>query len=130
MRYSCRGNRYVSASLRRQSRTKTEVRFTVLLFLRPFGRGSPRAPIQKEKPPCWWFFFLAGVTGFEPMMTESESVALPLGDTPKRNLLTYHIKRLKKLQAFLTEFKNFYKFLYFRRRELCGGDIFGQFFIS
>ena len=60
------------------------------------------------------------------MMTESESVALPLGDTPKRNLLTYHIKRLKKLQAFLTEFKNFYKFVYFRRRELCGGDVFRQ----
>ena len=93
-------------------------------FFRPFGRGSPRAPTQKEKPPFRWFFFLAGVTGFEPMMTESESVALPLGDTPKRNLLTYHIKRLKKLQAFLTEFKNFYKFVYFRRRELCGGNIF------
>ena len=27
--------------------------------------------------------FLAGVAGFEPTMTESESVALPLGDTPK-----------------------------------------------
>ena len=25
---------------------------------------------------------LAGVLGFEPKMTESESVALPLGDTP------------------------------------------------
>ena len=67
---------------------------------------------------------MAGVTGFEPMMTESESVALPLGDTPKRNLLTYHIKRLKKLQAFLTEFKNFYKFLYFRRRKVRGGNMF------
>ena len=30
-----------------------------------------------------WGDSLAGVTGFEPMMTESESVALPLGDTPK-----------------------------------------------
>ena len=25
---------------------------------------------------------MAGVAGFEPTMTESESVALPLGDTP------------------------------------------------
>lgn len=25
---------------------------------------------------------MAGVRGFEPRMTESESVALPLGDTP------------------------------------------------
>ena len=26
---------------------------------------------------------MAGVAGFEPTITESESVALPLGDTPK-----------------------------------------------
>ena len=28
------------------------------------------------------YYGLAGVLGFEPKMTESESVALPLGDTP------------------------------------------------
>ena len=28
---------------------------------------------------------MAGVAGFEPTMTESESVALPLGDTPMIN---------------------------------------------
>jgi hypothetical protein len=28
---------------------------------------------------------LAGVAGFEPAVTESESVALPLGDTPSIN---------------------------------------------
>ena len=28
---------------------------------------------------------LAGVAGFEPAVTESESVALPLGDTPSKN---------------------------------------------
>ena len=28
-------------------------------------------------------FSMAGVAGFEPTITESESVALPLGDTPK-----------------------------------------------
>ncbi len=28
------------------------------------------------------FTLMAGVIGFEPMITESESVALPLGDTP------------------------------------------------
>ena len=29
---------------------------------------------------------MAGVLGFEPRMTESESVALPLGDTPTRKV--------------------------------------------
>ena len=33
--------------------------------------------------------FLAGVAGFEPTVTESESVALPLGDTPNPFLLFY-----------------------------------------
>ena len=27
-------------------------------------------------------FIVTGLKGFEPLMTESESVALPLGDTP------------------------------------------------
>jgi hypothetical protein len=31
---------------------------------------------------------LAGVAGFEPAVTESESVALPLGDTPSKTLDT------------------------------------------
>ena len=35
--------------------------------------------------------FMAGVDGFEPPMTESESVALPLGDTPKITKIVYQI---------------------------------------
>lgn len=31
----------------------------------------------------YFLFSMAGVAGFEPTITESESVALPLGDTPK-----------------------------------------------
>ena len=31
---------------------------------------------------------MAGVAGFEPTMVESESTALPLGDTPERKMVT------------------------------------------
>ena len=51
---------------------------------------------------------MAGVTGFEPMMTESESVALPLGDTPLC-LYPYSNKNGKFFQVYLTAF---YYFIY------------------
>ena len=31
-----------------------------------------------------YIIYLAGVNGFEPLLTEPESVVLPLDDTPKR----------------------------------------------
>ena len=49
-------------------------------------------------------------------MTESESVALPLGDTPIFNLLIYYNRQHAKIQAFLRVvfiflFKNFIVFI-------------------
>lgn len=43
---------------------------------------------EKSKKPAeasFLLFYVAGVQGFEPRMAESESAALPLGDTPIDN---------------------------------------------
>ena len=50
-------------------------------------------------------------------VTESESVALPLGDTPKFKLLLYCIKIIKIFQLFLT---HFIKILFFVRLSAFG----------
>ena len=56
---------------------------------------------------------MAGVLGFEPRMGDSESPALPLGDTPKR---------LDSIESF--EFCKFFLFLFhkpYRREDIsCG----------
>ena len=46
-------------------------------------------------------------------MTESESVALPLGDTPKFKLLLYCIKIIKIFQLFSRCFQYFFIFLFY-----------------
>ena len=48
--------------------------------------------------------FWLGWLDLNQRMTESESVALPLGDTPIICLLNYYIKQIRKLQAFLSVF--------------------------
>ena len=51
-------------------------------------------------------FIVTGLKGFEPLMTESESVALPLGDSPSTTIRI--IAQTDKI------FKYFLKFFYFR----------------
>ncbi len=50
---------------------------------------------------------MVGVTGFEPVMTESKSVALPLGYTPM--LLNNYIKYFQKNQEVKNIFSYFNK---------------------
>ena len=56
---------------------------------------------EKSKKPAeasFLLFYVAGVQGFEPRMAESESAALPLGDTPigvKFYALTIKIQPLR-----------------------------------
>ena len=50
-------------------------------------------------------FIVTGLKGFEPLMTESESVALPLGDSPSTTIRS--IAQTDKI------FKYFLKFFYF-----------------
>ena len=50
-------------------------------------------------------FIVTGLKGFEPLMTESESVALPLGDSPSTTKRS--IAQLNKI------FKYFFKLFYF-----------------
>ena len=52
-------------------------------------------------------FIVTGLKGFEPLMTESESVALPLGDSPSTTIRS--IAQTDKI------FKYFLKFFYFLR---------------
>ncbi len=52
---------------------------------------------------------MAGVAGFEPTMTESESVALPLGDTPKIKV-AYVLYQMAV--NFTSDFSPFHKFFH------------------
>ena len=45
-------------------------------------KSSPPASIHKKSPPIGGLLMLAGGEGFEPPLTESESVVLPLDDPP------------------------------------------------
>ena len=51
-------------------------------------------------------FIVTGLKGFEPLMTESESVALPLGDSPSTTI--------RSIAQSYKIFKYFLKFFYFR----------------
>ncbi len=44
----------------------------------------PSPPAKKKRAPDGARYFLAGGEGFEPPLTESESVVLPLDDPPNR----------------------------------------------
>ena len=47
------------------------------------GFSSPAPRVNNKKGPLWGpFLLLAGGEGFEPPLTESESVVLPLDDPP------------------------------------------------
>ena len=52
---------------------------------------------------------LTGVAGLEPAVQESESCALPLGDTPSMRQLVYIIICFRQLS---TLFLNFFKFIF------------------
>ena len=52
---------------------------------------------------------MAGVAGLEPAVQESESCALPLGDTPSMRQLVYIIICFRQLS---TLFLNFFKFIF------------------
>ena len=60
---------------------------------------------------------LTGVAGLEPAVQESESCALPLGDTPSMRQLVYIIICFRQLS---TLFLNFFKFIF---QELILSDI-------
>ena len=53
---------------------------------------------------------LTGVAGLEPAVQESESCALPLGDTPSMRQLVYIIIALRHLSTLFLKFFNFFYF--------------------
>ena len=77
----------------------------ISLYTSIFKLGLSWDYIKKaDKNTRFCLLFWLGWLDLNQRMTESESVALPLGDTPIICLLNYYIKQIRKLQAFLSVF--------------------------
>ena len=82
------------------------------LFLSNSERAGIRTPDNLIKSQVLYHLSytpLTGVAGLEPAVQESESCALPLGDTPSMRQLVYIIICFRQLS---TLFLNFFKFIF------------------